>query len=226
MLAALAVAFGASAQTVAPQYEDAIQTNGKAEKKVTPDEIYVAITIKDGIVKGQSVNQLESRLKSELTAAGIDVAKNLKVTNQNLAPRKKSDADSSRSYELKVGDTWTLGSVFEILGEMGVQDARVTRVAHSQIESFRDEVRTAAIKDAQRVARVLAEAVGQSIGAAVSIYAGGSYENSPVPMYKTRVAYASSADTIYEAGTAEQPIDMQDITLTYTVSTKFILNRK
>ena len=216
---------GAMGQVVAPKYEDAVQVNGKAERKVTPDEIYVAVTIKDGDTKGQSVNQLESRFKSELTAMGVDVAANLKVTSQNLTPRKKNAADSRRSYELKLADVWTLGSVFELLGDMGVMDARVTRVSHSQMETFREETRIEAVKNARAIATTLAGAIGQSIGAAVWIIDSGAYETSPVPMMKVRgLAYATSADTVYNEGTAEQGVDMQDITLTYNVSAKFVLN--
>lgn len=225
ILAALTVAFGASAQPTEWHYEDAIQVDGKAEKKVTPDQIYVSITLRDGSVKGQSVNQLESRMKSELAVLGVDVAKNLKVTSQNLAPRKKTDVDTFRNYELLVGDVWKLGSVFELLGEMNVADAYVSRVTHSQIDTFRDEVRVEAVKNARSTAKTLAAAVGQSIGAAVWIADNGYYENAPLPMYKTRMVMAA-ADTVYAAGTAEQGLDMQDITITYNISAKFILNRK
>ncbi len=226
MAAAILLVSVAGAQDLSGyHYEDAIQVNGKAEKKVTPDEIYVAITLRDGDTKGQTVNQLESRLKSELQAMGIDVASALKVTSQNIAPRKKTDADTRRSYELKVGDTWILGSVFELLGEMGVTQAGVTKVSHSKIDEFRKEVRIAAVKDAKQTATVIAEAVGQSIGNAVWIFDNGYYESSPMPM--VRYAKAEMAmDSVYAAGTAEQGIDMQEITITYNISVKFILNRK
>lgn len=226
MAAALIVA-GATAATAqtAPQYEDAIQVSGKAEKKVTPDEIYVAITIKDGAIKGQNVNQLESRMKSEFKALGIDVEKDLRVTTIANAPKKKNDVDTKRSYELKVGDVWTLNSVFETLGEMGVADAGITKVSHSKMEDFRKEVRVEAIKNAKENADTLAAALEQSTGPAVWIFdSGNSYENSPLPVM-TR-SYKMAADTVYGAGTAEQGLDMQDITLTYNITAKFILNRK
>lgn len=222
---ALTIAFAANAQPKEPQYEEAIQVNGKAERKVTPDEIFVAITLTDGDIKGQNVNQLESRLKSELTTLGIDVGSALKVTRQNLAPRRRSDVDTRRSYELKLSDTWTLSSVFELLGEMGVKDARVTKVSHSRMDEFRSEVRVEAVEDAVATARVIASAIGQSIGPAVWIYDNGSYESSPVP--QVRYARAEVAmDSVYAAGTAEQGLDMQEITLNYNVSVKFVLNRQ
>ncbi len=225
MAAVALMVVGAASAQKEPQYENAIQVNGKAEKKVTPDEIYVAITIKDGDTKGQTVNQLESRMKSELGAMGIQVADVLKVVNQNFAPRKKGAADARRSYELKVADVWTLGSVFEMLGEMGVRDAKVTKVGHSKMDEYRREVRVEAVKDAIETAKVIAQAAGQSIGPAVWIYDNGYYESSPMPMVRyAKAATMDIAAGVYEEGTAEQGIDMQEITLTYNISAKFVLN--
>ena len=227
MAAALLMAGSAAmAQTVtAPQYEEAVQVSGKAEKKITPDEIYVAITVRTGDVKGQSVDQIESTMKSKFKAQGIDVEKNLRVTSMANAPKKKTDVDTKRSYELKVGDVWTLNSVFTTLGDLGVADAGVTRVSNSKMDEYRKEVRVSAISNAKENAETLAGALGQSIGPAVWVFdSGNSYENSPVPVLM-RSKVSATAD-IYGAGTAEQSLDMQDITLTYNITVKFILNRK
>ncbi len=227
MAAALLMAGSAAmAQTVqAPQYEDAIQVSGKAEKKVTPDEIYVAITIKTGDIKNQSVDQIESALKSKFKALGIDVEKNLRVTSMANAPKKKTDVDTKRSYELKVGDVWTLNSVFTTLGDMGVSDANVTKVSNSKMEEYRKEVRVEAVKDAKANAETLAAALGQSMGPAVWVFDSGYvYENAPMPVMMRAKSYAM--DSVYAEGTAEQGLDMQDITLTYNLTVKFILNRK
>lgn len=219
----------AMAQTTAPEqtqpYENAIQVSGKAEKKVTPDEIYMNIVVKDGDVKNQTVNQIESTMKSRLKALGIDVEKNLKASDMANAPKKKNQVDTKRSYELKVADVWTLNSVFEMLGELGVADASVTRVSHSRMEDFRKEVRVAAIQAAKENAEQIAGAIGQSIGPAVYIYDGGNmYESYDMPVMMRSNKMLSNE--VYGAGTAEQSIDFKDITLNYQITAKFILNRK
>lgn len=223
IIAALAAVFGANAQITEWHYENAIQVNGKAEKKVTPDEIYVALTIRTGDIKNQSVDQIESRMKSELVAAGIDVASDLRVTSMSNAPKKRNEVDTHRSYELKVGDVWTLDDVFRMLGEMGVSDARVTKVSHSRMEEFRREVRVEAIRNAKDIAIELAEAIGQKIGEAVFIVDNGYYENSPMPVFTRAYKTDVTMDSVYGAETAEQGLDMQDITLTYNIMAKFVL---
>lgn len=206
-----------------PQYEDAIQVSGKAEKKVTPDEIYVSITIKDNDVKGQNVNQIESTMKSKLKALGIDVEKALKLNDVTNAPKKKNQVDTKRSFELKVGDVWTLNSVFEMLGELGVSQAQVTKVSNSKMADYRKEVRVAAIQAAKENAQQIAVAIGQSIGPAVYIYDNGNmYESYDMPVLM-RSNKALASDGYYNAGGAEQGIDFKEITLNYQVTAKFKL---
>jgi uncharacterized protein YggE len=226
IMAALVAVTAVSAQNSDTwHYEDAVQVNGKAEKKITPDEIYVSITLRDSDDKDQTVEQMEVRMKREFAALDIDLASALKVAGMANAPRKRNDVDTERSYELKVGDTATLASVFETLGEMNVRDAGVARVTHSRIDDFRREVRIEAVKNARDIATELAGAVDQEIGAAVWIVDNGFYESSPVPVYKmTRALAMDSAGFVgtgMEAG--EQGLDMQEITLTYNVMAKFKL---
>lgn len=221
---ALAIAAGASAQTQENRHENVVQVSGKAEKKFAPDEIYIDITIKDGDIKNQNVNQIESKLKSELKAMGIDVEKSLKVKSMANAPRKRSQVDTSRSYELKLSDVWTMGAVFELLGEMGISNASLNRVSHSRMDEFRREVRVEAVKSARDNARLLAEAIGQSIGPAVWILDSGNiYEAFDKPVM-TRANMMMAKDSVYAEGTAETGLEFKEITLTYNVTAKFILN--
>jgi uncharacterized protein YggE len=218
IMAALAVIFATVAMA-----QNAIQVSGKAEKKVTPNEIYVSITIKDGDVKNQTVAQIESTMKSRLKALDIDVANNLKATDMDNSLKKKKQVDTRRSYELKVGDVWTLGAVFDMLSELGVADADVTRVSHSQMEEFRREVRVTAIRDAKANAEQIAAAIGQSIGPAIYINDNG-YISESTNQPLTRAIKLRGTASVYDEDTAEQSINFQDITLSYNISAKFILN--
>jgi uncharacterized protein YggE len=221
--AVLFVASAAVAQNTAPQYPNSIQVSGKAEKKVTPNEIYVDITIKDGDVKGQTVAQIESTMKSRLKALDIDVEKSLKATDMDNSLKKRKQVATHRSYELKLGDVWTLGEVFDMLSELGVADASVYRVSHSQMEDFRKEVRVEAIRNAKTNAEQIATAIGQSIGPAIYINDNGNiYESTNQPMVRAIKIRGTAA--VYDEGSAEQSIDFQDITLSYQITAKFILN--
>ncbi|MDR0907735.1 MAG: SIMPL domain-containing protein [Rikenellaceae bacterium] len=222
--AVIFVATAVVAQNTHGQYQNAIQVSGKAEKKVTPNEIYVAITVKDGDVKGQTVAQIESTMKSRLSALDIDVEKNLKATDMDNSLKKRRQVATHRSYELKLGDVWTLGEVFDMLGELGVSDASVSRVSHSEMEDFRREVRVEAIKNAKTTAEQITAAIGQSIGPAVYINDNGNvYEeySRPVLMRSAQVVGYGMAKN---DSAVEPTIDFKDITLSYQITVKFLLN--
>lgn len=219
----LAATIAATAQTtITVPEENGVQVNGRAERKITPDEIWVAITLKDNEPKGETVDRLETRMKREFAALGIDLEKSLRVAGMANAPRKRNQVDTSRSYELKVGGAALLGKVFEALGEMGVTQAGVTRVSHSRIEELRSEVRIEAVRNAQKIASELAEALGRTLHKANLIQDNGFYETSPVPVYKTR---AVTMDAMYQSAegfdAGGQALEMQEITLVYNVSVKF-----
>jgi uncharacterized protein YggE len=229
IMAVVAVIFATAAvvaQNTAPQYPNSIQVSGKAEKKVTPNEIYVDITIKDGDVKNQTVAQIESTMKSRLKALDIDVEKSLKATDMDNSLKKKRQVATHRSYELKLGDVWTLGAVFDMLNELGVSDASVNRVSHSEMEDFRREVRVEAIRNAKTNAEQIAAAIGQSIGPAIYINDNGniyeSYSRSNLMRMDQVVVigYGTSKKDTAE----EEVLDFQDITLSYQITAKFILN--
>ena len=223
--AALFAVVAAAGQTTIETQPTGIQVNGRAERKITPDEIHVAITLRDNEPKGKTVAQLETQMKREFAALGIDIEKSLRVTSMANAPRRRNDVDTSRSYDLKVSSTATLGQVFYALGEMGVTGAGVTRLAHSRIEEYRAEVRTEAVKNARKIADELAGALGQKVMHALWIQDGGFYETSPVPIYKTR-AMAMDAMSVEAYGVADagaQGLEMQEITLVYNVTVRFYL---
>ncbi len=222
-VAALIIASAATAQTTIETQPEGVQVNGRAERKVTPDEIHVAITLRDNEPKGETVDRLEARMKRELAALGIDLASALKVTSMANAPRKRNQVDTSRSYDLKVGSAATLASVFECLGEMGVTQAGVSHFTHSRIEELRSEVRIEAVKNARAIADELAMALDRRIRRVEWIQDNGFYESSPMPMYRTR-AVVMDAMSVNAAGVAddgEQGLDMQEITLTYNVTVRF-----
>ncbi len=221
--AALFAVVAATAQTTIETQPTGIQVNGRAEKKITPDEIHVAITLRDNEPKGETVDELESRMKREFAALGIDIEKSLRVTSMVNAPRKRNQVDTSRSYDLKVGNATTLGQVFYALGEMGVTGAGVSRVTHSRIEELKGDVRAEAVKNAKTIATELAGALGQKVRWAEWIQDGGFYETSPVQMYKTRASMNELLDVFSSADAGEQGLEMQEITLVYNVTVRFVL---
>ena len=226
-IAAFALLIPAIAQNDNHPY---IMQNSTCEQKVTPDELYVSITINEKENKGKkSVELLQKEMIQALESLGINVEKNLTLNymgseisyttfRRNVTPR------TSATYILKIGNAETMQKVINKLEAQGITNIELARTNYSKEDEIYNELATEAMKKAKQQATTLAEAIGQSIGPAISItsnkYSGG---NAMPRMYKTRNAMLESADL----APAEEPeIEIGKITFTVNVNVKFLLNEE
>ncbi len=155
-------------------YENAIQVNGRAERKVAPDEIYVRIVIRESEMKQKkTVEQAEQAMIAALAKAGIDIDKNLTLDRMSSDYKnyflRPGQARAEAIYELKVGSAQELGKAYQALESAGISNMSITRQTHSKIREIQHELRIEAMKDAQRIALDLVETLGQKLGPAVHI---------------------------------------------------------
>ena len=146
-----------------------IEVTGKAEKEVIPDEIYIAITIKERHEgkKKITVEGQEALLKEALKTIGIS-PKNLSLTDVYSKYVKvrimKMDVINKSNYSLKVKDAATVGNVFDALEKLSITNAHISRVDHSKKREIKKEMRIQAIKAAKEKARYLLSAIDQNLG--------------------------------------------------------------
>ena len=226
-IAAFALLIPAIAQSDNHPY---IMQNSTCEQKVTPDELYVSITINEKENKGKkSVEQLQQAMIKELEAIGIDVEKSLTLNDmgseiaystfkRSITPR------TSATYMLKLGSAATMQRVIDRLEQQGITNIQLMRTSYSKEQEIFLELGTKAMKQAKQEAASLATAIGQSIGPALSINSNKYSSGSAMPrMYKTRNAMLESADL----APAEEPeIEIGKITFTVNVNVKFLLNEE
>ena len=158
-------------QAPAPPY---IEVNGRSELNVVPDEIHIAIELRER-GSGNSkvtVEKQEMELKAAVKGLGIDVA-NLSLSDAmaDLVPKKFRDDDviATKGYMLKVGDAEMVRKVFLELDRLQIEDARIHHVSHSKEVELRREQRIKAIKAAKDKADYLLEAIGERTGAAQEV---------------------------------------------------------
>lgn len=210
-------------QTESQPYENTIQVTGTSEREVVPDEIYVRIIISENDTKGKTtVDQMEQDMIRVLLAAGIDVEENLKVGDMSAEMYTKTfgrrTARTTAIYQLKVGSASQLAQVYQDLGNAEIYNLGVIRVAHSNIRGINDELRVEALRNAQQIARTMAQALGQDIGKAIYIVD----HNTVQPVYSRAVAEYSVMDTAAGAP-APVELDFRNIKLNYSVTVKFAL---
>lgn len=216
------VAFPAAAQ-MQEAYPSYIQTNGRAEMEVTPDEFYLQIIINERDSKGKiSVESQQRDMIAALKKQGVDVDRQLKMANLSSEFFKKNTSVAMAKYQLQLGSSAEVARVWQALDGLGISNVSILKVSHSKIDQYKEQVRVEAIRNARQNAATLAEAIGQKVGKCFYIYDSNS--NVMPVMYDNAVLMRSAkAAGAVEAVAEEEPLEFKTIRLEYNVQTKFVL---
>ncbi|HJA97879.1 MAG TPA: SIMPL domain-containing protein [Candidatus Alistipes faecavium] len=216
------VAFPAAAQ-MQEAYPSYIQTNGRAEMEITPDEFYLQIVINERDSKGKiSVESQQRDMVAALKRLGIDVDKQLKVANLSSEFFKKNTSVASAKYQLQLGSSAEVGQVWQALSDLGISNVSILKVSHSEIGRYKEQVRIEAVRNARQNAETLAEAIGQRVGKCFYIYDSNS-DVLPVMYDNAMLMRSAKAYGTAETAVEEEPLEFKTIRLEYNVQTKFVL---
>ena len=226
MAAAALMAFTAATAQDFGETIPSVTVNGSSQIKVTPDVLYLSIKLDESDSKGKvTLDEQRKAMFDALRKCRIDIEKQLSVAGMSSSFFKKRSSLSSSQYELKVGSADEARKVFEALDAAGIPNVELTRTACSKIDEYRAEARTAAIRNAKQRAEQLAGAVGQSIGPCYEI-TDYTTDTQPVAMRANLMMKNSMATDEAMAAGAEPEVDIKQITITYNVSARFVLNTK
>jgi len=201
-----------------------IEVVGAGEMEIIPNEIYISFTLKERM-DGKNKITIESQeadVKKQLQKAGFNLDK-LSLADASAdyvtVKRKNKEVLASKNYLMKVATTSEVASVFEVLDNVQALNGDITRVAHSEIEKYRKEVKILAMKAAKEKAGYLLEAIGETVGKPLMIQERETYDDiMPMPRM-ANMKMAMSADTEF---TEEVPeISFQKIKLKYSVFARF-----
>ena len=215
------ITFGSFAQTV--DLRRKIDVTGTAEQEVTPDIIYVSISLKEYLdgKKKIDIDNLERQLEKAVTDAGIakDDFTISNVSAYNTYQKKKNpDFLAGKQYRIKFRDLSTYNIILSQLDPKGIQNTSIESYDYSKIEDLRRDLKTKALLAARTKATYLTAALGEHAGSPLTIEEINN-ESFPQPVYRANVMMmAKSADT----GT-DQPsdVDVKKIKLSYQVHAVF-----
>ncbi|MDN3587908.1 SIMPL domain-containing protein [Pedobacter aquatilis] len=197
-----------------------INVSGSAETEVTPDIIYIGISLKEYLngKKKVEITELEKQLYAAVQKAGI-AKENLTVSNLsswNYATEKKKNPDflASKQYRLKVSDLNKFNSIIEAIDAKGIASTNIESYDYSKIEGLKKELKIKALLAAKEKATYMVEALDGKLGAVIDIQDGG--DNVIQPVYRNYMMKAEMAD----AGAAPE-IDFKKIKLNFTVNAVF-----
>lgn len=213
------------AQNIIQPYVD-ISSN--ATREVTPDEIYLRITIKESDYKGKkSLEEMQDAMIGALKTNRIDIPECLslnymgsdvsyKLFSKSIKPKTEA------TYTLKLNDVGTMQRVIASLEERQISNIDLTKVKYTREKELKTELAIEAMQQAQTEAKVFAGAIGQEIGKALSISSWMNGGEVQPRIYKSRanLMIEESAD-----GTALQTpqFGISKITYNLNVSVRFEL---
>ena len=154
-----------------------IEVSGSAESEVTPDIIYVGISLKEffntALKRKVSIEELEVQLRNAALKAGIP-KENFTINNiasfNYVYERKKNPAFLARKqYRLKVGDLNKFNQIISALEPRAIEYTNIEGYDYSNLETIKQELKVKALKAAKIKASQLAAAVNDEVGDALEI---------------------------------------------------------
>ena len=202
-----------------------LETSARVDTLVTPDKIYLSITIQEKDSKGKkSVEEQENKMAQQLKGLGIEIDKQLTI--KDLASNYKKyflrgkEVLKSKQYSLLVYDGLTAGKVMATLEDIGIANTYLEKTEYSKMGELELELKSRAVKKAKKKADALTTPLGQKVGLALHII-----DNSQpyYPRYnQPRVAMKTMAADMAES--APLDIGFEQIRVESTVNIKFQLS--
>ena len=200
-----------------------IEVSGSAEAEVTPDILYIAISLKEYFKDASNKNKvdieyLERQLQTAVLKAGIP-QENFMINNitsyNNWWNRKKvSDFLASKQYRIKLSDLNKFNEIMSAIDPKGLESSNIESYEYSKIESLKKELKIKALQNAKEKAEYLTQSIGASLGGPLEIQ---EMNNEP---QGERIMYAKvmMSDTVEEM---MPEIDFKKIKLNFQIRAVF-----
>lgn len=170
----VAFSFNASAQTKNFIDQPYLETRAKVDTLVTPDKIYLTIVITEKDTKGKiSVEELENEMAKKLESLGIDLDKQLSLSDLSSNFKKyflkRQDILKSKSYTLIVYNGLSAGQVMVALEENNISNVFVEKMEYSKMDELKNILKVRAIEKATKNAQIMVKPLNQKVGSALFI---------------------------------------------------------
>jgi uncharacterized protein YggE len=218
--------FTVATQTPAQPERRVIEVSGSAERWITPDEFTFKITLLERIEKKEkiTIEQQEAALRTELTALGIDLAKDLSVfdiSSTYFRQKRVRDVLGTKDYRLKIRDLAKIARLQEMADRLNVSKLDLIDTEHSEITRLRRETKMDAMKAAKDKADYLLGSIGQRAGKPVYI----KEEPDETPRFALSNMSSNSISSNISGRVADDSDDSQlsfsQIRLRYVIVAKF-----
>jgi uncharacterized protein YggE len=203
-----------------------ISVNGVSEIEITPDIIYLNITIQEYLKDKNNkvdISTLEDQLTKAVQKAGIP-AENLtiaSVSGDQWWRKKKKDADfyASKEFRLKLSTLTKLNTILDGVADAGITNVYISEVTSSKMEEYRLQARIKALQAAKAKASVMMEGIGEKIGGVVEVEENSADVIHPVYNANLMIRAYKAEDK----GVADTNIDYRTIKVTADIKAVFAI---
>lgn len=209
-----------------------IEVTGIAEQEIVPDQIYISIIIREKYENKEKVTieSQEEKLKVLLKEINIPTS-DLYLSDANAdfvkVKFRTKDVLTKKDYILKVSSATSVGQVFLQLEKLEINDASISKVSHSKIDSLRRENRITAIKAAKRKADYLLNAIGEVTGKPLVVRENNTGNNEYNYNRNTPVQVSSYANARFlddgDKATDNEEIQFKKIKIQSSIYVKFLI---
>lgn len=205
-----------------------ISVSGMAEQEVTPDIIYINISLREYLKDGNAkkkvdITTLENQLVNAVQKAGLSkenlMINNLSSWNYYYEKKKNPDFLVSKQYRLKVADLNKFNQLMNGIDPKGIMSSNIDSYDYSKMDSLKKELKIKALKAAKEKATYMVEAIGEQLGGVIDIQDIGDNIYSPT-VYRNVAMKTTASDALQGTSVAPE-IDFKKIKLSFTVNTVF-----
>ena len=201
-----------------------IEVNGSAETEVTPDIIYIGMSLKEYFrdsnnKKKVEIEELERQLQSAVLKAGIPqenfMINNISSYNNWWEKKKTIDFLARKQYRIKVTDLTKFNEIMSAVDPKGIENSNIEGYDYSKMESLKKELKIKALQNAKEKAEYLINSIGGTLGGPLEIQEINIEAQPEIMNFaKTVLRAASSEDGMPE-------IDFKKIKLNYQMRAVF-----
>jgi uncharacterized protein YggE len=202
-----------------------IEVTGSAELEITPDEVYLNVTLREYMKDKNKVylTDIDKEFQKVLANTKIDL-KDVSVEGASgyynyeywRNHTTKTDFLASKTYSINLSNLEKYNELMQKMDNKGIENAYLQRTDHSKIEEYRQQVKINALKAAKEKARLMLESIGEQLGEVQYIKEINQGYYQPV-MYKGMANMAMDS----ESAGGNAPVEMQKIKLRYEVEVHF-----
>ncbi|MHA8069867.1 SIMPL domain-containing protein [Aquirufa ecclesiirivi] len=205
-----------------------IETTAKVDTLVSPDRIYLNITISEKDTKGKmSLEELENNMNTKLKSLGIATDKQLvlKDLSSNFQKYflKQQEIQKSKNYTLVVYNAIMAGKVMIGLEQINISNISIEKTEYANMESLLLTLKSRAIKKASMQALAMTKPLNQSFGKALYI-SDNSNVMSPYNNRMLAIPMKASKNSLESDSLAPIDIEFEKISVETEVRVVFKLD--